>query len=420
MPAKLERCVEKIKAEGKSEQSAYAICNASMKDGAKCGTKFSDALIFDEATKTVVSVRDGIQEYLGSELGCEPYDKIFRVYRAKDTIAAIVDSLVGLPITDGHVQLTDEIADSVIIGGILDSVLMDTIDEVTNTTVSIRHKVMMDSLPASRELSLGYFADLVPCDLYDFEQVDIVPHHLAVVPNGRCGDVCTFKDQKGESEMKKKLRTALALLDADGEVSMQKVLELVADLPAAVKTLSLDKLAELAPLLEEIVATAKAGVAAEGEGADPAVSEEGAADPSAVLATPDEEMTPEEIAAAKAAEEAKTTDEEMTPEELAAEEEKKKQMATADAAVFKDAVAKATRQYALVVEKAKHFLPDTFTFADKSATQIMRAAVATQHSDRFTDKELSTAFKLLKKNNNYGKFGDSAATSLMSLADKEI
>lgn len=383
---------------------------------AKLGIKFTDALIFDEATKTVVSVRDGIQEYLGSELGCEPYDKLFKVYRAKDTIAAIVDSLVGLPITDGHVQLTDEIADEVIIGGIIDSILLDTIDESTNTTVSIRHNVKMDSLPTSRELSLGYFADLVPCDLYDFEQVDIVPHHLAVVPNGRCGDVCTFKDQKGESEMKKKLRTALALLDADGEVSMQKVLELVADLPAAVKTLSLEKLAELAPLLEEIVATAKAGVAAEGEGADPA--DPAAADP--VVAEGDEDPTPEEIAAAKAAEEAKTTDEEMTPEELAAEEEKKKQMATADAAVFKDAVAKATRQYALVVEKAKHFLPDTFVFADKSATQIMRAAVATQHSDRFTDKELSTAFKLLKKNNNYGKFGDSAATSLMSLADKEI
>ena len=32
MPEKLDRCVADVKAEGKSEDSAYAICNASMKE----------------------------------------------------------------------------------------------------------------------------------------------------------------------------------------------------------------------------------------------------------------------------------------------------------------------------------------------------------------------------------------------------
>ncbi len=32
MPEKLDRCVSKVKAEGKSEDSAYAICNSTIKE----------------------------------------------------------------------------------------------------------------------------------------------------------------------------------------------------------------------------------------------------------------------------------------------------------------------------------------------------------------------------------------------------
>ena len=47
---------------------------------------------------------------------------------------------------------------------------------------------MLDTLNAGKkELSLGYDARLIPSDKYDFEQRDIVPHHLAVVEAGRCG-----------------------------------------------------------------------------------------------------------------------------------------------------------------------------------------------------------------------------------------
>jgi hypothetical protein len=31
MPAKLDRCVKKVKSQGQSESSAYAICNTAMK-----------------------------------------------------------------------------------------------------------------------------------------------------------------------------------------------------------------------------------------------------------------------------------------------------------------------------------------------------------------------------------------------------
>lgn len=35
MPAKLERCVMDVMKQGKSESSAYAICNASLNTGKK-------------------------------------------------------------------------------------------------------------------------------------------------------------------------------------------------------------------------------------------------------------------------------------------------------------------------------------------------------------------------------------------------
>lgn len=38
-PAKLERCVKKVKASGKDKSSAYALCTAQMKKKKKRGTR---------------------------------------------------------------------------------------------------------------------------------------------------------------------------------------------------------------------------------------------------------------------------------------------------------------------------------------------------------------------------------------------
>jgi hypothetical protein len=35
MPAKLDRCVKKVQAQGRSKSSSFAICNASIKGGGK-------------------------------------------------------------------------------------------------------------------------------------------------------------------------------------------------------------------------------------------------------------------------------------------------------------------------------------------------------------------------------------------------
>jgi hypothetical protein len=39
MPAKLERCVKKVQATGKPKDSSYAICQSSLKKGAKKRSK---------------------------------------------------------------------------------------------------------------------------------------------------------------------------------------------------------------------------------------------------------------------------------------------------------------------------------------------------------------------------------------------
>lgn len=409
MPAKLERCVDKLKKEGKEESSAYAICNKAIQDAA-FQVSFTDKMIFDAEARTVISVRDGIQKYSGAELGMEPIDKVFLIYRAPETVKAFAGEMSGIPITDEHVPLDKVPSD--IIGKVIDAKIIDEVDPTTNTTVKVKNKIQLDREVNKRELSLGYHADLIPCDLYDFEQVGIVPHHLAVVERGRCGNMCKFTDEV--LGMKKKLDAFKALRlesfkgfsDADGEINMQQVLQLVADLPEVVKTLPLKELQKLAQLLTKAMDVATAEIATEAA-AGAAGAEE----------TPEGGEVPVEPTSEV---------EDVEP----SEEEKKAAMADSkvalvDSTEFKDAVEiEATRrnkQYATVVAKAKDFLPDTYAFADKCANDIMRDALATQHKEKFEDGELSTAFKLLRKVATYDNFGNAGKKSLTdSVGDKEL
>ena len=48
--------------------------------------QFSDKAVYDEKSRTVVSVRDGIQKYTGEEIGLEPPDRVVYIYRSPETI----------------------------------------------------------------------------------------------------------------------------------------------------------------------------------------------------------------------------------------------------------------------------------------------------------------------------------------------
>jgi hypothetical protein len=131
-----------------------------------CGKCFQDSVTYNAVEKTALSVRDGVIEYYGQELGLEPYDKTFFVYRSPATIANAAMAMNGIPLTKEHVPL-DEVAPQT--GSLVTNAMMvDFVDGVTNTRVAVKNSILIgdgckDYLDECRQLSLGYHADLVPC-----------------------------------------------------------------------------------------------------------------------------------------------------------------------------------------------------------------------------------------------------------------
>lgn len=373
----------------------------------KLQVSFQDRVFIDNEKHTLISMRDGVQRYLGSELGMEPADKYFYIYRAPETIAECAKNMEALPITEGHVSL--DAYPSEVIGKILDARLIDVVEPRTNTTVKVQNAVNTnEGVALDKELSLGYFADLIECELYDFEQVDMVPHHLAIVEKGRCGDMCKFKDE--ETEMKKTINAAF--LDVNGEVNMQQVLQLVADLPDAIKGMPLKQLQKLVPALQNAVEVGKTEIVQEGgEPIDPA--EGGETDPPRQVS---EEIEDEggETDMKKAVTDALAMQKKEFDDKLAAQKKE-----------FDDAVSTAAadlnKRFSGIVAKAREFLPDTYDFTDKSCEDVMRDTLATCGDEKFTNEELPVAFKVLKKPVDYKGFGDGKAGGLVeSIGDKEL
>ena len=357
----------------------------------KIRKQFADLAVYSETARTAVSVRDGVLEYLGTELGLEPLDKVFTVYRSPATIANAAYAMAGIPLTDEHVSMEGPALDSG--SRVESSVVIDQLDESTHSRLAVQNKLAVNDtlqllLKDKRELSLGYEADLVPHSRWDFEQINVVPHHLAAVPAGRCGSLCSFidrrpdtpvKPQKGDTMKPKKLIKAFT--DAEGSVSLEQIVEIATGLPEAIRKVPVDQLVKLMPAMQEIMSYAK---------------EQG------VMPAEEPEMEGEDM---------EGEEKEKMDEEKEGDKEN-----FADSSKFKDAVASAVKgevkRYAEVVNKARNFVDADYDFADKSANQVMRDALATQSTDKFEDAELSVAFKLLRKaNTDYSQFGDTKADS---------
>jgi len=348
---------------------------------------FEDAAIYSSATKTAISVRDGVIEYLGAELGLEPIDKVFTVYRSPATIANAAYCMPGIPLTDEHVSLDGDASDTG--STVSESIVIDMIDECTSSRIGVQNKLQLSdaalaTLQDKQQLSLGYRADLIPHSKWDFEQVNIIPHHLAAVPVGRCGPLCCFLDRKPQTEQESAMKSKLhkVFQDAEGAVNLEQIVDIATSLPDAIRKVPVDKLQKLIPAMQEIMSYAK----------EQGVMQEEESDP---------EMTDEE--------KPKMTDEE-NPE---ADEEEKPKFSDAD---MKKAMSKfadaEVKKYSQVVTKARNFLDEDYDFAGKTANQVMRDSLATQSTDSFADEELSIAFKMLRKSEtDYSKFGDSKADS---------
>ncbi len=361
---------------------------------------FIDSMTYDANTKTAVSVRDGVLEYLGSEIGAEPSDKLFRVFRSPSTIANVVPMMAGIPLTDEHVPLDEQPLSPV--GSVIDATTVDLTDESTDARLGIRNRIKLaDSMVAAlvsgkRELSLGYTGELVPYEGagdYDFEQRNIRPHHLAVVTAGRCGPACSFIDRKATTnEVQTMPDLHKAFCDAEGQMNLEEIIEIATSLPEAIKKMPLDQVAKIMEPLREAMAASRAMVG--------------------------EDMTEE-----TETETVEVEDEEMEKADMKPEEK------FTDSKEFADAVAKAqadaVAQRDAVVAKAIKFV-DGLQVAGKTNEQVMREVLTAEGHDAqsFSDSELSVAFKLLKPeakvNPTLMNFGDKKTTGkFAALANKE-
>lgn len=390
----MDRHVQALIDSGKTEEQAQAIC-AAQSAGTYAG-HFNDAVIYNPTEKTALSVRDGVIEYLGSEINMQPPEQMFTVYRSPATIANAATRMLGIPITDEHVTLDTPAPSGD--GSVVAAEMIDASEPLTKTTIAIRNKLaigdklLMAVEADKRELSLGYYAELVPHDEYDFEQREIMPHHLAVVDKGRCGAMCSFIDKKGATDMsvKKVTKPVLhkAFTDAEGMMNLQQIVELATALPEAIKSVPVDQLQKLLPALQQIVEASKAVMPAE----EPVVKVE------------DEEL-----------------DENGNPIVKVADEETEEEKAAKFADAARPVVAAAIKRHTAVIEKARGFVDAAYAFTDKDTATIMRDALATETSEQFADAELELAFKLLKKTGTqYGEFGDKKPGSLTALSDKEL
>lgn len=327
--------------------------------------------------KTLVSCRDGIQEYLGSEIGLDD-NTAYKVYRSADTIKNI--NLIGLPITDNHVD-PDEPYMS--LGSIVGSEIVKAKDKSIKKTIEVKNKVKVckDLLKVisdgKNELSLGYEAkitDVRDKELgYDFTQTNIIPNHLAVVDKGRCGNACKIIDKNGVKNMDIKTYQ-------DAKNAFTGILQLMPTLDAEEQEYMKSKMA-------------KAG---------------------------EKEETDMEMEARKKKEadmEAEAT-KKKEKEDMEAEGKEKKSKTQKD-----EATKKAIDDHIEIIAKATDLgcLDAKYVFAGKTANKIMSDCVKTQKGDdvKFADSELPTAFKMLKKVTNPHKDFANGGNGVV-FEDKEI
>jgi len=363
---------------------AYWMCKM-VGDVAVTDHAFQAIAVFDMASKTLTSVRDGVQEYMGVELGIEPASKIFTIYRSPETISAIMGAMDGISIIEDHIDVDAVPTEAQTIGLIDETEIIACVDAATDSTCQLSNAVKVGSAVlklidgGKKQLSLGYTAKVREHKEYNFEQYDIVPRHLAIVDSARGGSGLTFKD--GENGMGKILVDSLkAFIDAEG-FSAKRLLGLLKQIQDNIENLDGAEFKKVISAIEKAVGIAEGATEGELEGDDLEPDVEPMTDPEMVLDADPEKKDEEKVMDMK---DAKFVD----------------AVTVAATAIAKEHVA--------VIAKAKTILPETFDFADKTPNELMVACLKEDgHEDEFKDSDLALAFKMIKPvEDKYKNFGD--------------
>ena len=377
---------------------------------------FTDSVTISEGGDKLVSVRDGVVDYLGKEIGHPDFYKSFKVYRSPETVRQIADQIVGVPITRDHVDI--DLAPTNIIGEITGSEVVEWIDSETLTTLAVENTFSINDSEDinGNHVSIGFRADLVkadPSEPYDFIQENMVIHHVAKLGdevNGRCGSICTFKD---EESMKFKFKFA----DEEGSMNLEELSQLIHELPSAIADMDVEKakafLISLKKLYDEVLAD-REDVKKEIE-----VEE--------VVESADEAPESEKVDST----DSEIEEEEFVDEDLSEDEKEIVKVTGADSRANLDSITSfidsrvqlAAKDHAMAVAKGREFLSESYSFADKSANQIKRDAIATMRTEKFADGvQLDTAFLMLEKKSAYANFSDAGIDDvdvLHELKDQE-
>ena len=185
--------------------------------------RFKDNGSYDALTKTAVIMRDGVYTYLAGEFpgtlteDADPETKL-RVYRSPESVKAAFKrfkELGKIPVIFEHPDKDLDLKDYSQGYGYDPELIEDGI----NLAIKCKLKLRDESQEAYeelgiREISCGWSGDFVKSEdtsVYDYEQTFDEFNHIALVPEGRCGTLCSIKDRKG-ANMKLKARK---IKDAD-------------------------------------------------------------------------------------------------------------------------------------------------------------------------------------------------------------
>lgn len=167
-------------------------------------TKKIDTNGFWEIKRNPIS-KVGVFPYLGRQISdeCEP-DKIYKVYRSAETLKKSVPTWDNppKPFIEEHEMLGEGFTniDDRPVQGIIYNPEFDEDTGVLYADMAIYSEDMKDKISnGKKEISLGYFCKyekrpgVFNGEVYDYEQIDMVGNHGALVDAGRCGsDVKVF------------------------------------------------------------------------------------------------------------------------------------------------------------------------------------------------------------------------------------
>jgi hypothetical protein len=165
--------------------------------------QIQDKIIFDGITKNATIMRDGIYHYLGSEVGdmANP-NKIMRVYRDKAEIEKAYNRFVDLqrlPLTVNHpkefVNIKDEASYSQGVANMPSTKIVNNYNTL-GCKIDLMDQAKEFYDKGIKELSCGWEGSYkkVEHSDYDYTQHFVDFNHIAILPNGRGGSLCSITD----------------------------------------------------------------------------------------------------------------------------------------------------------------------------------------------------------------------------------